>query len=66
MLSVEGHLHAPKDGDFLLERTYLFEVGGKGKNYSQIADKPNSYIISDNIETGTGNRIPIWLLGFLY
>lgn len=66
MLSVEGHLHAPKDGDFLLDRTYLFEVGGKGKNYSQIADKPNSYIISDNIETGTGNRIPIWLLGFLY
>lgn len=66
MLSVEGNLHAPKDGDFLLERTYLFEVGGKGKGYSQIADKPNSYIISDNIETGIGNRIPIWLLGFLY
>ena len=66
MLSIEGNLHAPKDGDFLLERTYLFEVGGKAKGYSQIADKPNSYIISDNIETGIGNRIPMWLLGFLY
>ncbi|MDE6343076.1 MAG: AAA family ATPase [Muribaculaceae bacterium] len=66
MLSSEGLLHAPKAGDFLLNRKYLFEVGGRNKGFSQIADKPDSYVIADNIETGMGNKIPIWLLGFLY
>lgn len=66
MLSFEGKLFAAKEGDFLLDRTYLFEVGGKNKGFAQIADKPNSYVIADDIETGIGNKIPIWLLGFLY
>lgn len=66
MLSYVGKLYAAKEGDFLLDQTYLFEVGGKGKGFSQIADKPNSYVIADNIETGFGNKIPMWLLGFLY
>lgn len=66
MLSTVGQLSAPKEGDFLLDRTYLFEVGGKGKGFSQIADRPNSYVLADNIETGIGNKIPLWLLGFLY
>ncbi len=66
MLSFAGQLYAAKEGDFLLDRTLLFEVGGKGKGFSQIADKPDSYVIADNIETGVGNKIPMWLLGFLY
>lgn len=66
MLSSTGRLYAAKEGDFLLDRTYLFEVGGKGKGFSQIADKPNSFVIADDIETGIGNKIPMWLLGFLY
>ncbi len=66
MLSSQGQLHAPKAGDFLLNRKYLFEVGGRNKGFSQIADRPDSYVIADNIETGAGNKIPIWLLGFLY
>lgn len=66
MLSEIGRLNAAKEGDFLLDRTYLFEVGGRNKGFAQIADKPDSYVISDDIETGAGNRIPIWLLGFLY
>lgn len=66
MLSFVGKLFAAKEGDFLLDNTYLFEVGGKGKGFSQIADKPNSYVIADNMESGFGNKIPMWLLGFLY
>lgn len=66
MLSAKGKVHAAKQGDFLLDRTYLFEVGGKGKDFSQIADKPNSYVIADDLETGSGNKIPMWLLGFIY
>lgn len=66
MLSEAGRLYAPKEGDFLFDKRILFEVGGKGKGFSQIADKPDSYVLADDIVTGVGNKIPIWLLGFLY
>lgn len=66
MLSAIGRLRAASRGDFLLDRKYLFEVGGKGKGFSQIADRPESYVIADDIESGFGNKIPMWLIGFLY
>ena len=66
MLSNVGNLYASDEGDFSLDKEKLFEVGGKNKGFSQIADKPNSYILADNIESGMGNKIPIWLTGFLY
>ena len=66
MLSAIGRLRAASRGDFLLDRKYLFEVGGKGKGFSQIADRPEIYVIADDIESGFGNKIPMWLIGFLY
>lgn len=56
---------SPKS-DFFVEEKYTFEVGGKNKKATQIKDVENSYIIADDIEYGAGNRIPLWLLGFLY
>ena len=56
----------PKKGDFLVDDTYLFEVGGKDKSNKQIAGVKNAYIASDNIEYGFQNKIPLWLFGFLY
>ena len=56
----------PKDGDFLVDEKYLLEIGGKNKSFKQIKDIPNSFVISDDIEIGFGNKIPLWLLGFLY
>jgi predicted AAA+ superfamily ATPase len=53
-------------GDFTVSGKYIFEVGGKGKTFSQIAGIPNSYIAADDIEIGFGNKIPLWLFGFLY
>jgi len=32
----------------------------------QIADIPESFVAADDIEIGTGNKIPLWLFGFLY
>jgi len=55
-----------KKGDFLVDENYTFEVGGKNKKFKQIKDMPNSYVISDDIEIGSGNKIPLWLFGFLY
>lgn len=53
-------------GDFTVDGRYVFEVGGKGKGFNQIKDLPNSFVVSDDIEVGFGNRIPLWLFGFLY
>lgn len=56
----------PEQGDFLVDDKYLFEIGGKGKRYSQIKDIPNSYLAIDDEEIGRGNRIPLWMFGLLY
>jgi len=42
------------------------KTSGAGKKYSQIADIPDSFLAVDDLEIGRGNRIPIWLFGFLY
>ena len=60
------NLYIPKNGDFIIDQKYIFEIGGKGKKYNQIKDIPNSFIVSDDIEIGSGNKIPLWLFGFLY
>ncbi len=53
-------------GDFRIDDTYTFEVGGKTKTFEQIKGISDSYLAIDNVEYGTGNRIPLWLFGFLY
>ena len=55
----------PKKGDFLVDDKYLFEVGGRGKGFSQIKDIQNSFVVNDGVEVGIGNNIPLWLFGFL-
>ena len=63
----QGHeVRYPKSGDFLVDRKYLFEVGGKGKTFDQIKDIPDSYLAVDNTETGHRNRIPLWIFGLIY
>ena len=56
----------PPKGDFLIDDKFLFEIGGKGKSFDQIAEVPDSYLAVDDTEVGHGNRIPLWLFGFLY
>ena len=55
-----------KKGDFLVNEKYIFEIGGKNKSFKQIKDIPDSYVVADDIEIGFGNKIPLWLFGFLY
>ena len=65
-LSVRSELGYPKQGDFRVDRRFLFEVGGPGKSFGQIADLPDSYLAVDDLEVGRVARIPLWLFGFLY
>ncbi|MBQ5925144.1 MAG: hypothetical protein IIX03_00360, partial [Paludibacteraceae bacterium] len=53
-------------GDFVVDSKYTFEVGGASKDGKQIAGEANAYIAADNIEYALGNKIPLWLFGFLY
>ena len=56
----------PAKGDFLVDGKYLFEVGGAGKGFDQIKDLPDSFVVNDDTTVGFGNKIPLWLFGFLY
>ena len=42
------------------------EVGGKAKDGKKIAKEQKAFIAADNIDYPVGNKIPLWLFGFLY
>ena len=44
--------------DFTIDHTYTIEVGGRSKDGGQIAAADEEYV--------PGNKIPLWLFGFLY
>jgi len=52
--------------DFIVNEKYLFEIGGKNKDKSQIVGLENAYLVQDQIAFGVGNTIPLWLFGMLY
>ncbi|MCC8114217.1 MAG: AAA family ATPase [Bacteroidales bacterium] len=66
LVGVDHQVGFAKDGDFMVDGRYLFEVGGKGKGFAQIRNIPDSFVVADDIEFGFGNKIPLWLFGFLY
>ncbi len=53
-------------GDFRVDGKWTFEVGGESKSFDQIADIPNSFILADDIESPRSNKLPLWMIGFLY
>ncbi|MDR0795860.1 MAG: AAA family ATPase [Tannerella sp.] len=65
-LKVVSKVSAATKGDFAVDNQYVFEVGGKGKDFSQIANIPNSFVVADDLEMGFGHKIPLWLFGLLY
>lgn len=65
MINAGPEVNSPKEGDFIFN-DYTVEVGGKGKKSSQVKHLEKYLIALDDIETGVGNKVPIWLFGFLY
>ncbi|MEI6889677.1 MAG: AAA family ATPase [Bacteroidota bacterium] len=55
----------PESGDFLVDNIWRFEIGGKTKGKKQLQDHPDAYVAADDLEYGSGNKIPLWLFGFL-
>ena len=53
-------------GYFLVDSKYTFEIGGRSKDFSQIAGIKDSYIFADDWDMPDGAKLPLWMLGFLY
>lgn len=64
----ESHLveYGKVHGDFKIDSKYTFEIGGRSKDFSQIAGIPDSYIFADDWDMPDGAKLPLWMLGFLY
>lgn len=60
-----GTLTAPDSGDFCLNDTWTFEVGGKSKKRSQIKNNTSAYVLADNLMWVEDRKLPLWLLGFI-
>lgn len=64
----QGHVveYSKTSADFTIDHRYTIEVGGRSKDGKQIANVPDSFIAADGEEYVIGNKIPLWLFGFLY
>lgn len=52
--------------DFIVDKKYTFELGGKNKKQKQIKDIKDSYLVKDDVEYGSANIVPLWTFGLLY
>jgi uncharacterized protein len=66
MFDMGHNIGLPANGDFMVDGKYCFEVGGHKKGFKQIEGLDNAYVVSDDIEHGFGQRVPLWIFGFLY
>lgn len=64
-LRVHNDIIVSRISDFEINGV-TFEVGGKSKGQKQIAEAKKGYVVKDDIEIGTGNIIPLWMLGLNY
>ena len=58
---MENRLQVSPSADFLVNGHAQFTVGGR-----KCEAPAGGYCAADMIETGEGNRIPLWLFGFMY
>ena len=64
-ISYLNDVRLPEKHDFLVNKKFIFEIGGKNKSLPA-AENNQLYVASDGIEVGFNNKIPLWLFGFLY
>jgi len=68
-LSSAGHVveyAGYKKGDFRIDGSMVFEVGGADKGFGQLDGQENSFVVADDIESASLRKIPLWAFGFLY
>ncbi|HIP27894.1 MAG TPA: AAA family ATPase [Sulfurovum sp.] len=65
-LQEQHTLTTTKQGDFIVNDKFTFEIGGEGKSFKQIKDVENAFVVQDTDSTENKYKIPLWLFGFLY
>lgn len=65
-LKVQHKIRYANTADYLVDDLYTFEIGGKGKTNKQIKELDKAWVVADAMEVSIGNKIPLWLFGFLY
>ncbi len=66
LLNSGNKIHFSEIGDYQINNIN-FEIGGKNKDLKQIKNNlENSYLVKDDIITGSKYEIPLYLFGFLY
>jgi predicted AAA+ superfamily ATPase len=65
-MTIDENIEVASRGDFVVNGRYIVEIGGKNKSFQQIKDIENSFVVADDTEVGFGNKVPLWLFGFLY
>lgn len=58
--------YSKTQADYTINGQYTIEVGGASKEGKQLKGSQDGYIAADNIEYALGNKIPLWIFGFLY
>lgn len=64
-MRVRNELTASKLSDFCIGE-YTFEVGGRKKGKKQIENVDGGIVVRDDIETGHGIFVPLWMFGMNY
>jgi uncharacterized protein len=65
-VSYKHNVNVSPVGDFLVDDTFTFEIGGKNKTRAQIKKISDAFVVNDDVVIGNNNFIPLWLFGFLY
>jgi hypothetical protein len=63
--NADQQVYDSEQGDFMVN-DILFEVDGKGKTLKQIKHHKKSYLLADDILSGSQRTIPLYWVGFLY
>jgi hypothetical protein len=51
---------------FIVKRSIFLRSVEKIKVLIKLKNLENSYVASDDLEVGIGNKIALWMFGFLY
>jgi len=65
-LSVGHRLSYTRNGDFVVNGQWTFEIGGKNKTLKQLQGVENGYRVIDDVAFTVNDALPLWVFGFLY
>ncbi|WP_288369720.1 AAA family ATPase [uncultured Algoriphagus sp.] len=64
-IKVNHQINYSKTVDFLVDKSFHFEIGGKNKSRKQLISEDH-FLVKDDLEYPVGQNIPLWVFGFLY